>query len=1004
IQGNFIGTDKTGTVKLGNGLVGVFMGESAASNTIGGTAPGAGNVISGNNGQGVYFLNSASKNLLEGNFIGTDLSGTANIGNTTQGVFITNSANSNTIGAIATGAGNTIAFNPAGGVVIDAPTNDGIRGNSIFVNNANNGQGITLFPGANNNQAAPTLSNVVFAGGVTTLTGTSTPNALLDFFASRAPDTSTTAEGQQFLGSGTADGTGNFNITLNVQPLGSVFTATATDPTTNNTSMFSVPFNANTTLTVTNSATPNPVTAGQTLSYTITVANTGASDAINATLAEATPQNTTFQSVTTPSGWTATTPQVGGQGGITFTNPDVATGSSATFTIVVNVKSSTPSTASSGKTLDNTATITWGNPTGSTATASQSVTVNAAPSGGLNSGQPTADLAITNSALPNPVAAGNDIIYTFSVSNSGPNAASNLTVANAVPNNTTFQSTGAPAGWTVMAPAVGGTGNVTFTNPTLANGANATFTMTVQVSPTTAAGSTISDTASVTASTNDPTPANDSATQTVSVTSASTASADLAVTQTAAPSPVAPGANLTYTITVTNNGPNGANSVNLSMTTPANTTFQSATTPTGWTATTPTAGGTGSIAFANPTLANGASATFMVVVQVATTAASGSAISNTATVANSTNDPITANNSSTISTPVAAPTGQIAGAVFQDANANGTQDQGEVGLPGRTVFIDTNNNGVLDSGETSTTTDNNGNYSFTGIAPGTFTVREAPQIGDLASGPNGGALSVTVTAGSTSAGNNIGVILISSATPISAVTAPFPQLVSDNTAYVSAIYGTLLGRAPDTGGLGYWVNALQNGLTNRASVAASFWMSPEHRGLEVDSYFQNYLGHTADAGGRAFWVNQFLAGASEIDVAAAFLNSPEFIQGHAGNTAFVTALYQDILGHAPDSAGLAFWTNALSSGGISTAQVVRSILQSPESLTRLVDGFYSAFLHRPADTAGQAFWVGQLEAGLSPTVVVESILGSPELGGGPPSSAASSTTPPSESGTVRTQP
>src|SRR5215510_12616599 len=76
IEGNFIGTDVTGTQALGNSSAGVQVACGSANNTIGGTAAGARNVISGNN-PGVWFTcTSGSANLVEGNFIGTDVTGT----------------------------------------------------------------------------------------------------------------------------------------------------------------------------------------------------------------------------------------------------------------------------------------------------------------------------------------------------------------------------------------------------------------------------------------------------------------------------------------------------------------------------------------------------------------------------------------------------------------------------------------------------------------------------------------------------------------------------------------------------------------------------------------------------------------------------------------------------------------------------------------------------------------------------------------------------------------
>ena len=70
------------------------------------------------------------------------------------------------------------------------------------------------------------------------------------------------------------------------------------------------------------------------------------------------------------------------------------------------------------------------------------------------------DLALTMSDAPDPLQAGANITYTISVQNLGPNAAANVTLTDAVPANTTFVSFSAPAGWSVSAPAVGGTGTV----------------------------------------------------------------------------------------------------------------------------------------------------------------------------------------------------------------------------------------------------------------------------------------------------------------------------------------------------------------------------------------------------------------------------------------------------------------------------------------------------------------------------------------------------------------
>ncbi|MCH7879709.1 MAG: hypothetical protein IH914_10405, partial [candidate division Zixibacteria bacterium] len=81
IQGNFIGTDISGTLPLGNSAFGVQIGEYAHGNIVGGTGAGEGNLISGNGLHGVGMLEGSSANLVKGNFVGTDVTGTMAIAN-----------------------------------------------------------------------------------------------------------------------------------------------------------------------------------------------------------------------------------------------------------------------------------------------------------------------------------------------------------------------------------------------------------------------------------------------------------------------------------------------------------------------------------------------------------------------------------------------------------------------------------------------------------------------------------------------------------------------------------------------------------------------------------------------------------------------------------------------------------------------------------------------------------------------------------------------------------
>jgi hypothetical protein len=130
VTGNFIGTDVTGTAPLGNATYGVFAEANAA--TIGGSAAGAGNVVSANGTDGMS-INGAGITV-QGNFVGTDLTGQFALGNGNRGMVLygTNAL----VGGAAPGEGNIVAHNATAGVVVlgNGALGNAIRGNSIFAN------------------------------------------------------------------------------------------------------------------------------------------------------------------------------------------------------------------------------------------------------------------------------------------------------------------------------------------------------------------------------------------------------------------------------------------------------------------------------------------------------------------------------------------------------------------------------------------------------------------------------------------------------------------------------------------------------------------------------------------------------------------------------------------------------------------------------------------------------------------------------------------------------
>ena len=116
VEGNYIGLDANGVTAVPDDF-GVICYGGATNNLIGGTGAGAGNFISGNY-YGVCLADpGTSGNVVEGNFIGTDWTGTNGVGNF-DNVALQNNATGNFIGGVNAGAGNVIAFATGDGVVL----------------------------------------------------------------------------------------------------------------------------------------------------------------------------------------------------------------------------------------------------------------------------------------------------------------------------------------------------------------------------------------------------------------------------------------------------------------------------------------------------------------------------------------------------------------------------------------------------------------------------------------------------------------------------------------------------------------------------------------------------------------------------------------------------------------------------------------------------------------------------------------------------------------------
>jgi uncharacterized repeat protein (TIGR01451 family) len=405
-------------------------------------------------------------------------------------------------------------------------------------------------------------------------------------------------------------------------------------------------------LSVTNSGTPNVVVPGNAITYVQTVTNNGPLEAVNTVLSEAVPANTTFASLTIPTGWSCTTPAVGATGNIVCTDPDLVRGGVGTFTLKVTVNGA----AINGTQIVDTANVSSGTTDPSLANNTASVVTIV----GLAS---TANLAVTKTATPNPVLAGNRITYTIVVTNNGPAAAANVQFNDLIPAGTTFFSlTQAGTVWSCPTPTTA----VQCTLNPFPSGGSTTFTLGVTVAAGTVSGTVITNTASTTSTTPDSDPNGNSSTAVVTVAGAN--QFDLIDSSSASPNPVLAGKNITFAQTVTNAGPSAstAGAAVFSGSVPAGTTFDSLGIPTGWICLTlPAVGstgpisccpGTGTSCSTTATIASGATLQFPLVVTVAAGTTSGTKISNTSNIAPTVNDVNSSNNMTVASTFVGSPT------------------------------------------------------------------------------------------------------------------------------------------------------------------------------------------------------------------------------------------------------------------------------------------------------------------------------------------------------------
>ncbi|MBM3684912.1 MAG: DUF4214 domain-containing protein [Actinobacteria bacterium] len=186
----------------------------------------------------------------------------------------------------------------------------------------------------------------------------------------------------------------------------------------------------------------------------------------------------------------------------------------------------------------------------------------------------------------------------------------------------------------------------------------------------------------------------------------------------------------------------------------------------------------------------------------------------------------------------------------------------------------------------------------------------------------------------------------------------FLKEYSDLATYPVSLYTTFIGSAPSP----TEENALRTAISQRGRYDAALELaqSDAWAGVMVDGLYQDALGRSADDDGRAYWVGQLRSGLRVETAAIYFYGSEEYYERSGGPTPYVTSLYQQLLGRAPDPSGLQFWSGLLSSGSSDPAGIVSGFYASIESRLNRVRDLYQRILLRNPDADGHTYWAGQL--------------------------------------------
>jgi hypothetical protein len=190
------------------------------------------------------------------------------------------------------------------------------------------------------------------------------------------------------------------------------------------------------------------------------------------------------------------------------------------------------------------------------------------------------------------------------------------------------------------------------------------------------------------------------------------------------------------------------------------------------------------------------------------------------------------------------------------------------------------------------------------------------------------------------------------------MSAEYTALQRDNTGFVTDLYNTFFDRAPDAGGLAYWLGQIAGGMP-RSALLASFMYSAEFANLTqsvfgtgtsraesdiVTDFYRGLLDRLPDSDGYTYWTGQFRAAqcqgsaavyAQSDAISKAFVNGAEYAARNRSNADYVSDLYTTFMRRGGDASGIAAWQQKLDSGALTREQVRQAFVGSTEFAQRV---------------------------------------------------------------------